>query len=159
MGINGRPVDSADDLTRQVGSVHPGETARLEVLRGGRTLQLAIRSGLRPSEAMLASSPDRRYSAPDASAEAARVLGMRLAPNPGGGVTVAGVSSDSDAAEKGLSRGDTILQANGRRTATPADVAAAVAAAKKEGRHQVLLMVAHNGRKLFLPLKVDDGEG
>ena len=159
LSINGKAVDSADDLTRQVATVHPGETARLEVLRNGRSLQLAIRSGLRPSETVLASSPDRPRGAPDASADAARVLGMRLQTNAQGGVTVAGVASDSDAAEKGLSRGDTILQAGGRRTATPGDVAAAVAAAKKEGRHQVLLMVAHNGRRLFLPLKIDDGEG
>ena len=160
LAINGKPVDSADDLTRQVGSVHPGETARLEVLRNGRTLQLAIRSGLRPSEAVLASDPDRPYGgAPDASAEAARILGMRLEANPHGGVTVGAVASDSDAADKGLSRGDTILQANGRRTATPGDVASAVAAARKEGRHEVLLMVAHNGRRLFLPLKIDNAEG
>ena len=159
LGIDDRPVDSADDLTRQVATVHPGQVARLEVLRGGRTLTVDVHSSLRPSEQVLASNSERSYPRPDASEDAARVLGMRLTPNAHGGVTVAGVASDSDAADKGLSRGDVILQANGRRTASPGDIAAAVAEARHAGRDEVLLMVAHNGRHLFVPLKVGDAQG
>ena len=159
LAINGEAVDSADALTRRVANVHPGQVARLEVLRNGRTLQVDVHSGLRPSEAVLASNPERPYSAPDASADAARVLGMRLAPSPRGGVTVAGVASDSDAADKGLSRGDVILQANGRKTASPADVAAVVADARRAGRDSVLLMVNHSGRRVFVPVQIDHGAG
>ena len=159
LGIDGRPVDSADELTRQVAMVHPGQVARLEVLRSGRTLTVDVHSGLRPSEQVLASSPQRPYGGPDAGADAAGVLGMRLTPNAHGGVTVAGVASDSDAADKGLSRGDVILQANGRRASSPGDIAAAVAEARHAGRDEVLLMVAHNGRHLFVPLKVGDAQG
>ncbi len=158
LGIDGHAVDSADDLTRQVALVHPGQVARLQVIRAGRTLTLDVHSGLRPSEQMLASNPVRP-SAPDASADSARVLGMKLEPNAHGGVTVAGIASDSDAADKGLSRGDVILQANGRRAATPGDIAAAVAEARHAGRDSVLLMLSHNGRRVFVPLKLGNAQG
>ncbi|HEY5410730.1 MAG TPA: PDZ domain-containing protein, partial [Caulobacteraceae bacterium] len=159
LGIDGKPIDSADDLTRQVAMVHPGQVARMQVLRDGRTLQVEVHSGLRPSEAVLASNPERPYGGPDDSADAGNVLGMRLAPNPHGGVTVNGVGGDSEAAEKGLRRGDVILRAGARPTANPSDVAAAVAQARHEGRDEVLLMVAHNGRHLFVPLKIAKANG
>ena len=159
LGIDGHAVDSADDLTRQVALVHPGQVARLQVLRGGRTLDVDVHSGLRPSEQVLASNPERPYAAPDASEDAARVLGMRLTPNAQGGVTIGAVASDSDAADKGLARGDVILQANGRRIGSAGDVAAAVAEARHAGRDSVLLMIAHSGRHLFVPLKIEHGQG
>jgi len=158
LALNGRPVDSADDLTRQVALVHPGQLARLDVLRDGRSMTIDVHSGLRPSEAELASNPERPYAGPGESGDVGQILGMRLEPNAHGGVTVAGVASDSDAADKGLTRGDVILQANGHRAASPSDVAAAVAQAKHEGRDEVLLMVAHNGRHVFVPLKVASGD-
>ena len=159
LGIDGHAVDSADDLTRQVALVHPGQVARLQVLRAGRTLAVDVHSGLRPSEQMLASNPGRPNANPDGPADAARVLGMKLEPNPHGGVSIAGVAADSDAADKGLARGDVILQAGGRRTAAPGDIAAAVAQARHSGRDSVLLMLSHNGRRVFVPLKLDRAQG
>ena len=158
LGIDGRPVDSADDLTRQVAMVHPGEVARLEVMRNGRSVNVEVHSGLRPSEAVLASNPDRPFRGGDAEqGDLGRVLGMQLQPNSHGGVTVAAVAADSDAADKGLARGDVILQAGGHKAASAADVASAVADARKDGRDEVLLMVTHNGRRVFLPLKIGQG--
>ncbi len=159
LGIDGRPVGSADDLTRQVAMVHPGQVAHLQVMRDGRTLSVEVHSGLRPAEAVLASSPDRPFRGGDEQGDVGEVLGMHLTPNSHGGVTVAGVAPDSDASDKGLSRGDVILQANGHRIASPGDVASTVAQARHDGRDEVLLMVAHNGRHLFVPLKVGHAAG
>ena len=50
-----------------------------------------------------------------------------------------------------------ILQAGGHKAASAADVASAVADARKDGRDEVLLMVTHNGRRVFLPLKIGQG--
>jgi serine protease Do len=129
-------------------------------MRNGRTLSVDVHSGLRPSEAVLASNPDRPFGGGGAEqGDIGKVLGMRLQPNSHGGVTVAGVASDSDAADKGLARGDVILQAGGHKTASPGDVASAVAQARKDGRDEVLLMVTHNGRRVFVPLKLGHAEG
>ena len=55
--------------------------------------------------------------------------------------------------------GDVILQAGGRRTAAPGDIAAAVTEARHAGRDSVLLMLSHNGRRVFVPLKLDPAQG
>jgi serine protease Do len=157
--INGRGVDSSTDLTRQVALVRPGEDIRLEVRRDGQVRQVTIHSGTRPAQDQLASNdtPGGPGGGPDQNAAVARVLGMRLAPNPSGGVTIQGVRGDSDAGQKGLQAGDVILRAGERSIATPQDLSTAVAEAKKDGRSSVLLMLQRGGRRTFIPLKVGEG--
>jgi serine protease Do len=70
------------------------------------------------------------------------------------GVVVESIDQTSDAGQKGLRRGDVIVQAGGRPVASAADVAAAVDGAKKAGRTGVLVGVFRAGRTTFLPLKV-----
>jgi serine protease Do len=57
--INGAAVKSNSDLTRRVGQVRVGEEVRLTVLRDGRTQEITVRAGERPSEESLARN-DRR---------------------------------------------------------------------------------------------------
>jgi serine protease Do len=132
---------------------------RLEVRRDGKVREVDVRSGIRPTEASLTRSLSPERAQPDAPAEAARILGMRLEPKAGGGVTIGGVSSESDAAAKGLHRGDVIVRAGGVRTNAPGDVQAALAAAKRDGRKDILLMISRAGGTLFVPLKVDEAAG
>ena len=157
--INGHKVESASDLTRQVGLAAAGDTLKLDVLRNGHAEEIDVHSGVRPSDAQLASNdtPDEQGSG--AEPAAAKVLGMRLTPNAAGGVTIDGVGRDSDAADKGLQAGDVILSAAGRPTASPADLTAAVAQQKKDGRKSVLLMVQRDGRRSFVPLSLSDAKG
>jgi serine protease Do len=85
-------------------------------------------------------------------------LGLQVAPDAQGkGVRVAGVDDSSDAAQKGLRRGDLILRAGDRATNTPAELKAAVAEAKKAGRKSVLLFVGRGAQHTFVP--VDIGQG
>jgi serine protease Do len=159
--VNGQPIESATDLTRAVGLVHAGEPIRLQVRRDGHEQEVVVRSGVRPSEDQLAQNgpnPTGRHGGEDEGAAATGALGLSVAPDPQGkGVRVAGVDASSDAATKGLRRGDLILQAGGKQVASAADVKAAVAEAKKAGRHQVLLFIDRNGQHAFIP--VDIGQG
>jgi serine protease Do len=54
--VNGRTVTSPTELTRQVAFAHPGDALRLTVLRNGRSVELTLRAGLRPSEDQLAAA-------------------------------------------------------------------------------------------------------
>jgi serine protease Do len=157
--IDGAAIDSASDLTRRVALAHAGEKVRLEIRRDGKVREIDVRSGIRPTEASLTRglAPDRGAS--EAPADAARILGMRLQPKAGGGVAIGSVAGDSDAAAKGLHRGDVILRAGELRTNAPSDVQAALAAAKRDGRKDILLMISRNGGTLFVPLKVGEGMG
>ena len=56
------------------------------------------------------------------------------------------------AAQKGLKRGDVILEASGQAVTKPADIRSAFATAKKEGRKSVLLRVKSEQGTRFVAL-------
>ena len=169
--LNGHVVGNATELTRLVGQTHTGDLIHLKVLRGGKPMMIDVRSGLRPSETQLAQNAyggDQDQSTPQApKAKAPSALGLTLTPiDPGTraklglpadihGAVVTGVKSGTDAADKGLHAGDVIVHAGDRSVDGPADVAAAEAQARKDGRPSVLLGVRRDGRTLFVPIKIE----
>jgi serine protease Do len=172
VAINGVPVTSSSELTRNVAQAQAGDVLRLEVFRDGKKRTIDVRSGVRPSEKELAASAggddDGGPATPDApSVQRPIVLGMGLAPIddtlrrrysiPASvrGAVITSVRTDSDAGEKGLRAGDVIVSASNRATATAADVAAAVDAAKRANRPSVLLGVSRSGRTLYVPIKIE----
>ncbi|MEO1719818.1 MAG: PDZ domain-containing protein, partial [Pseudomonadota bacterium] len=67
----------------------------------------------------------------------------------GAGVVITEVDGDSNAAEKGLSDGDIIVQVNSQNVETPSAVVDEVDKAKRLGRPAVLLTVqTSSGRRL-----------
>ena len=157
--VNGQPISTASDLTRAVGLAKTGDPVRLEVRRDGQPREITVRSGLRPSEESLASND--RAAPRGGEADDGRMLGalgLQVTPDAQGkGVRVAGIDANSDAAQKGLQRGDLILRAGDRATNTPTDLRAAVAEARKAGRKSVLLFVGRGAAHTFVP--VDIGQG
>jgi serine protease Do len=120
--------------------------------------EVVVRSGVRPSEDQLASNDLSPGRGGEGGAVTPGALGISVAPDPQGkGVAIAGIEANSDAATKGLRRGDVILQAGGHPTHAAADVRAAVAEARKEGRKQVLLFIARGGQHIFVPVEIGQG--
>src|SRR6185369_16730096 len=121
--------------------------------------EIVVRSGLRPAEDALALNDGgaaRGGAAQEPGALAA--LGMQVAPDAQGhGVRVAGVDASSDAAQKGLRRGDLILRAGERAVSSPSDLKTAVAEAKKAGKKSVLLFVARGAQHTFVPVEIGQG--
>ena len=155
LGVDGDTIGGASDLSRHVALVSPGQPIHLTVRRNGAEQTVTVRSGTRPSEDALASNG----GSGDQGGEGERLLGMRLAPDPSGGLKVEGVSSGSDASTKGLHTGDVIRRAGDRSVASVSDLSGAVDAAKKAGRKDVLLLIARGGHQLFVPLQVQTARG
>jgi serine protease Do len=154
LDVNGRPVASASDLTRRVALAHPGEDVHLKVRRDGVVRDVAVRSAVRPSEAVLAGRTDE-----PSDAAFSRLLGLRLAPNPGGGVIVKGVVSGSDAEGEGVSQGDIILRADFQRTDSPEEFRAAVEEARQAHREFISLLIDRGGRKQFVAVNLGANRG
>jgi serine protease Do len=171
IAINGKGVKTSSELTREVARAKPGDALRLDVIRDGRRRVVEVRSGVRPSERELATNdntPGGRQgpggSAPQAQAPA--VLGLSLTPLDEAtrrqlnlpadvrGAVVTAIDQSSDAAQKGLRRGDVIVRAGDRAVGSAADLTAVVDAAKRANRTSVLVGVHRAGRTLFLPLKI-----
>jgi serine protease Do len=151
--VDGHPITSASDLTRQIAKVRPGDHIHLKVRHDGSIRQIEVKSGVRPSEQALAMN-----EAGDGDARTGG-LGVLVAPNPGGGVKIQQVSPNSGAAEKGLRAGDVITRIDMRPANAPEDITAAVKAARNDHRKNVLLLVLHNGRRLFVPVELSAADG
>ncbi|MFZ5670870.1 MAG: trypsin-like peptidase domain-containing protein [Pseudomonadota bacterium] len=174
LSVNGVKVESSTALTREVARGRAGEVLRLEIIRDGRKRFIDVRSGVRPSRQELAAStgadrPDELApkSPSGPSASRVQVLGMGLTPLDTAarrryslpadlqGVLIETVRGDSDAAERGLSSGAVITSVNMKPVRTPADIQAAVEAARRAGRPTVLLSVTLQGQSASIPVKVD----
>jgi serine protease Do len=173
VGVNGHPINSYTEMTREVAKVPAGEVARLDVIRGGKERSIDVHTALRPSESQLAQnggSGDEQGGAGPATtrpAPGAAILGMNLTPvNPmsrqefnlalnARGVVVESVKGSSDASDKGLQRGDVIIRAGDREVASTGDVSAAVTDWKRQGRKEIPLAITRGGRTLYVPLKIE----
>ncbi|WP_425230558.1 Do family serine endopeptidase [Sphingomonas sp.] len=169
--VNGQEVNPDTSLSRLVAAVPPGQTARLDVVRGGRTQTLSVTVAARPSAEQLAAltgqggdddfstdgSDDNGGSAgagkgPGAAAAPANALGVNVLPltptiarqvNVDSTVQGVVIASVDQASDAGqkLRRGDVVQQVNGSPVRTAAEFTSAVNAAKTAGRPSVLLLV------------------
>jgi serine protease Do len=170
--VNGKPVNSKEQLTQITAMSQPGDALHIELLRAGHKMSVTAKAGTRPSPAELAENgglggaPD---AAPGASA-ATKVLGLSLSsltealrqqfglPPTVHGVVITKVTQDSDAAQEGLRPGIVIVRAGDHPVATPADVTAAIAEARRMHRPSVLLLINVGGRTAFTVLKLDGAD-
>jgi serine protease Do len=169
--VNGHKVKDQTDLTRQVAASHTGDMLNLNVLRAGKQLQVAVKSGVRPSEADLQKQQGREQNettpTPTAPAAKPNALGLSVGPLDDAarkryglsaeitGAVIEGVATGSDSAKKGIKRGDVLVRAGDRAVTGPGDVAAAIDAAKKAGRTSMLVFIFRDGRQLGVPLKFE----
>lgn len=175
VAVNGHPVTSNVEMTREVARTQAGDVAHLELYRNGKQRSIDIRTALRPSEAQLAQNggsvgDGEDQSGPDGAAKLAPslpILGLYLGPIDSTardrfgiaatvhGAVVTSIKASSDASDKGLRQGDVIVRAGDRDVTSAEDVAAAVAEWKKAGRSIIPLSVNHAGRNVVVPVKID----
>ncbi len=162
--FNGQRIEDSRDLTQRVGATAIGQNSRVEVLRNGQRRTLNLRLAERPSEQTLAANatPDQGATPPENNSGAGvaqSALGVTVRPltqadraryELGGneaGLVITAVSPSSDAAEKGISPGDIILQAGGRSVRTAQELNSAVDAARRENRPLLLQVQGRGGRR------------
>ncbi len=174
ISINGEPVTPEQSLSFLVANVAPGETIPVEYIRNGERVRANVTVGSRPSAEELArqqmfdpeAEEEEMLESPDDGLIEQR-LGLQVVPlNPQiasqlgasagtTGLAVGAVDSNSDAARKGLQRGDIILSANYREVSDIAGLEAVIARADAEDRDAVLLRVQRRGRPpTYLPVRL-----
>ncbi|MDE2357514.1 MAG: Do family serine endopeptidase [Alphaproteobacteria bacterium] len=169
--VNGQDVDSATAVTREVAKAQVGGKIQLDLYRNGKPASVTITAGLRPSEEEIAQNGGLAGGdeGDSAGAEAPHhvMLGMTLAPLDAAarqafnissdtkGVLIQSVKSNSDAADKGVHRGDVIVRAGDREVTGTGDIASALAEWKKAGRTSIPLEINRNGASIFIPIKID----
>lgn len=166
-------VTPDNTLSSLIAAVKPGNKVALTIVRDGKQIVLSPIVAARPSEDQLAAlvngDGEDGQAIPDENAqEASRAsLGVTTtaltpqiarsigAPAGSTGVVVVATDPDSDAAAKGIQRGDLIVSINRQPVASPADVARIVSAAKASGRKSVVLYVNRRGQATFIGVDIN----
>jgi serine protease Do len=158
--VSGREVTPDETASYLISLVTPGQRVPIDVIRDGRRLTVNATVAQRPTDEELArisgTPPQGGFDPNDQNAPAVpagQALGLSLQPLTADiaravnvpadtrGLVVTNVDANSDAAEKGIRRGDVILSVNRQAVSTTAQVGAAVDAARRAGRTAVLLLV------------------
>jgi serine protease Do len=164
VALNGKPVESAGQLTRTVALVAPGEKVDLTVLRKGDKRQFDFKVAQRPEDEDAARRGELgEEEGGEKAAGKAPKLGVSLAPltpeiarelgtSAEQGVVVTDVTDGGPAQRAGVRRGDLVLEVNRQAVRKPEDVAAAIGK-MKEGE-MALLRVRRGDQAVFLAVPV-----
>jgi serine protease Do len=155
--VNGQPITPDQTVSYLVANTPVGSRIPVEIIRAGKRVTVNVVVGQRPTEEALNKLRDGDTGtlggAGNAPAAPQKALGLSLAPltpelgraanlpATARGVIITSVDPNADASEKGLQRGDLIISVNNQPVANPAQLVAAVDAARKAGRSSVLLLV------------------
>ena len=149
--VNGTSVKDARELTRKTGASTPNSTVKLDILRNGQAQSVDVVLGQMPGE------HQAKAESTGPTEGQGFHLGVILAPadrdNPNAkGVTITAVDPDGLAAQQGLGRGDVIFNVNGSAVSNPGEVRQALANAKSQGKHDVLLKIKARKSTIFVAI-------
>ena len=161
LSYNGEAIAEVRDLTRMVADTDPGTDAELTVWRDGQEMALSVEIGQ-----MMADQEVAAATTEEAGDDAAK-LGVALArltadakrsmelPDDLEGAMVTDVQPGSPAAEKGLQRGDVIIEAGHKKVTEPKTVTDAVREAAERGDETILLLVKREGQDRFVAVRLE----
>lgn len=145
LSVNGEAMAGPKEVTKRISQIKPGDTVKVTLMRDGKEQTLNVRLGL---------LPEKKTAALDnTSPKAPATFGLALAPTKDGvGVMVTDIDPNGIAAQKGISKGDLILEIGGKTVTKPSDVRASIDAARKEGRKAVMLRLKSDEGTRFIAL-------
>ena len=164
--FNGKAVTDVRDLTRTVADSPIGEAVPVVINREGAEMTIDVTLGRRETAEGEAAPGSELDNAP-ATPEQAEVMGLSLKaldadtaaelglPPGSEGLAVVKVDPASEAATKGLDRGDIIVEAGQRPVRSLKDLNDRIAEAKEGGRKSLLLLVRREGDPRFVALSVE----
>lgn len=176
--VAGKDVTRDQTLSFLVANTEPGQRIPIELIRNGKRMTVTALVGKRPSEEELAQqtfdpeeqqgadpfnqTPQKQGAGLSESALGLSVLPItpQIARQLGAadgtrGVVVNAVDPSSDAARKGLRRGDILLSANNANVTSVAELEAAIKAAKGSSRPALLLRVQRRGQPAaYVPIRL-----
>ncbi len=148
---DGRPVGKVNEFRNAIAMTTPGTVVRLDILRGGKPLQIKVTIGKRKHEAGSGETAVEKTGTYGLSLQALTPdLAAQLGYDNETGVLVADVEDGSPADAAGIQQGDLILEINRKAVTTPE-------AARKElqasGKKPAVLLVRHGDTTRYVALR------
>jgi serine protease Do len=161
--VNGTKIDNPRDLAVQVSAIKPGDAAKLDIVRDGKSQTVSVTVGQLPNE-----------QSADAGATPAHPAQLGLAlgpitpdmrdqlnlPKDAHGVVVTGVRQGSPAEQAGLQQGDVIVAVGSHPVENPGQAAHEMHQALGGSGHAVALRIIRDGQAAFVaiaPGQSDEG--
>ena len=160
LSYNGQAIEQVRDLTKIVADTEPGSDAQIKVWRNGEEVSLDVEIGK-------LSRDEQVVAAVDAEQHETAHLGVSLSEltpearqsmdlgDDVQGAVVTDVQPDSPAAQRGLQRGDVIVEADHKKVTEPKMVADAVREAAERGDETILLLVKREGQDRFVAVRLE----
>jgi serine protease Do len=157
VSLDGTSIKDSRELAQKIGTMSPGSSVRLGVIRDGNQETINVTLGQMQNQQQAQAGSGHQ----DSSQSSPR-LGLSLAParaNDAGsqGVVVTAVDPDGPAADRGIQEGDVILNVGGTSVSTPGDVQKQLAQLQKSGRHEVLMRVKSGDATRYVALPLAAG--
>lgn len=158
--INGEHVEDANDLTRKIAGLAPGDKANLVIWRKGKTRKATVKLGQRDIEKFTAQLK------PEAVNPSKSVLGLKLKPvnkreakslglSKTQGLLITLVEEGSAAEEAGLMQGDVLLEAN-QQPVDDVKEFSRIVAEDGDDKGVVMVLLKRDGQNLFRTIVVEE---
>src|SRR6266550_6538228 len=160
--VNGQSVKDARELARIIGGIAPGSTAKLDVLHKGKSKVVGLTLGQLPNAQEAKADIDADGKGSTHGTDVPR-LGMTVAPTgkvDGAGkegVVVMKVEPKGAASDRGLKKGDVILEVAGKSVSNPNDVREALEGARTDKKSSVLMRVRSGDASHYVAVPLANG--
>src|SRR5450432_4174636 len=160
--VNGQSVKDARELARIIGGFAPGRAVKLDVLHKGqgKVVSLTLGQLQNPQETRADIEGDGKGSTHGTDVPR---LGLTVAPaakvDGAGkeGVVVMKVEPNGAAADRGLKKGDVILEVAGKSVSNPGDVGEALEAARTDKKSSVLMRLRSGDASHYVAVPLANG--
>ncbi|MEQ8825494.1 MAG: Do family serine endopeptidase [Filomicrobium sp.] len=156
ISVDGSQIKDSRDLARTIAGYSPGSKVDVTVWRDNAKKVINVELGRFPSSSEEIAALQQGKPVEPTVTELDQ-LGLSLKPaasDEEGGVVIADVDPDSDAARKGLKNGDIILEIQGVDVKEAKDVVAGVKKARKRNRGAVLMHIKSGAAKRFVAVRL-----
>jgi serine protease Do len=157
VAVDGKTIDTWNELSRQIGGMNPGQTAHVQVWRDGSEKAFDVKLGKFPEPDKMASA-DQSTPSDSGGSETLNKFGLTVTPSDDGkGLVVTDVDPNSAAADNGIQAGDVIVAANFKDVNSAAGLDKAASDAAKAGRKAILVRIMRNNNSHFVAVPVGKG--
>jgi serine protease Do len=160
--VNGQSIKDARELPRIIGGIAPGSTAKLDVLHKGHGKVVSLTLGQLPNAQEAKADIEADGKGSTHGTDVPR-LGLTIAPaakvDGAGkeGVVVMKVEPKSAAEDRGLKKGDVILEVAGKSVTDPSDVSEAIEAARADKKNSVLMRLRSGDASHYVAVPLGSG--
>jgi serine protease Do len=160
LSVDGTAIKDSRELAQKVGTMSPGSTVRLGVMRDGGEQTINVTLAQTPNQLQAQTGAGQQEQ--QGSSQSSPRLGLSLAPARASGagnegVVVTAVDPNGPAAEQGIKAGDVIVNVDGTSVSTPGDVQKQLAQLQKTGKHSVLMRVKSGDATHYVALPLATG--